>query len=202
TVFLEASDTPNAYGVLALHDDFADLFPHVPLLIDTVLLPFKNQITYDGQCRYYNIMFGGGVTRRLNDSYQLAKAHAGIITPLPFVASEAAPSDEEQLRFYVRTERQREMYGEEIVALRQKSRALETLYQQEMGKVHARTYSQRLRDMGLSGVWFAIREGVTIASGRTRQEVEQALQRIVPKHKLPFVYTFEVKEPAPRRGTK
>src|SRR5215470_13854527 len=49
TVFLEASDTPKAYGVLALHDDFPDLFPHVPLLIDTVLLPFKNQITYDGQ---------------------------------------------------------------------------------------------------------------------------------------------------------
>jgi hypothetical protein len=121
---------------------------------------------------------------------------------LPFVASEAAPSDEERLRFYVRTERTREQYWEEIVALRQHSRALETLYQQEMGKVHARTYSQRLRDIGLSGVWFAILEGVTIASGRTRKEVEQAVQRIVPQPKLPFVYTFEVKEPARRRGTK
>jgi hypothetical protein len=171
-------------------------------MIEAVLLPFKNQITYDGQCRYYNIFFGGGITRRLNDSYQLAKAHSGIITTLPFETAEAAPSDEEQLRFYVRTARQREMYGEEIVALRQQSRALETLYQQEMGKVHARTYSQQLRDIGLSGVWFAILEGVTIASGRTRQEVEQALQRIVPKHKLPFVYTFEVKDPAQRRGTR
>src|SRR5215831_12535741 len=122
-VFLEASDTPKAYGVLALHDDFPDLFPQVPRLIDTVLLPFKNQMTYDGQCRYYNIVFGGGITRRLNDSYQLAKAHSGIITTLPFEASEAEPSDEEQLRFYVRTERHREMYGEEIAALRQKSRA-------------------------------------------------------------------------------
>ena len=74
------------------------------------------------------------------------------------------------------------MYGEEIGALRQHSRALETLYQQDMGKVHARTYGPRLRDMGLSGVWFAILEGLTIASGRTRQEVEQAVQRIVPQH--------------------
>ena len=131
------------------------MFPHVPILIETVLLPFKNQITYDGQCRYYNIFFGGGITRRLNDSYQLAKAQSGIITTLPCAASEAAPSDEEQLRFYVRTERHRELYGEEIGALRQKSRSLETLYQQEMGKVHARTYSQHLRDIGLSGVWFA-----------------------------------------------
>jgi hypothetical protein len=202
TVFLEASDTPKAYGVLALHDDFADLFPHVPLLIDTVLLPFKNQITYDGQCRYYNIVFGGGITRRLNDSYQLAKAQCGIITTLPFEAVVARPSDEDQLRFYLRTARTREQYWDEIVALRQHNRALETLYQQEMGKVHARTYSQRLRDIGLSGVWFAILDGMTIASGRTRQEVEQAVQRIVSQHQRPFVYTFEVKEPAKRRGTQ
>ncbi len=121
---------------------------------------------------------------------------------MPFETSEAEASDEEQFRFYLRTERNREMYWDEIVALRQKSRSLETLYHQEMGKVHARTSSQQLRDIGLSGVWFAILEGVTIASGRTRQEVEQAVQRIVPPNKLPFVYTFEVKEPAKRRGTK
>jgi hypothetical protein len=202
TIFLDADSPPKAYGVLALYDDFADLFPHVPLLIDTVLLPFKSQMTYDGQCRYYNIFFGGGITRRLNDSYQLAKAQSGIITTLPFAVSEAEPSAAEQLRFYVRTARHRAMYGDEIVALRQKSHALETLYHQEMGKVHARTSSQHLRDIGLSGVWFAILEGVTIASGKTRQEVEQALQRIVPKHKLPFVYTFEVKDPAKRRGAR
>jgi len=202
TIFLDADAPPKAYGVLALHDDFADLFPHVPILIETVLLPFKSQITYDGQCRYYNIFFGGGITRRLNDSYQLAQAQSGIITCLPFETSEAEASDEEQFRFYLRTERNREMYWDEIVALRQKSRSLETLYHQEMGKVHARTSSQQLRDIGLSGVWFAILEGVTIASGRTRQEVEQALQRIVPKNKLPFVYTFEVKDPAQRRGAR
>jgi hypothetical protein len=128
TVFLDANDAPKAYGVLALHDDFADLFPHVPLLIDTVLLPFKNQITYDGQCRYYNIFFGRGITRRLNDSYQLAKAHDGIITSLPVAARTGAPSDAEQLKFYLRNARQREMYGAEIVALVQKNRSLETLY--------------------------------------------------------------------------
>jgi hypothetical protein len=172
------------------------------MLIETMLLPFKGQITYDGQCRYYNIYFGGGITRRLNDSYQLAKAQSGIITTLPLAASEARPSDQEQLRFSLRAERSRERYGEEIGALRQKSRSLETLYQQEMGKVHARTYNQHLRDIGLSGVWFAILEGVTIASGRTRQEVEQAFRRIVPKDKLPFVYTFQVKEPAHRRSAR
>ena len=202
TIFLDGADVPKAYGVLALHDDFTTMFPRVPFLIDTALLPFKDQIIYDGQCQYYNVVFGGGITRRLNESYQLAKAQSGTITTLPFEVPAAVPSEEEQLRFYVRSARNREMYGEEIVALRQQSRALETLYQQEMGKVHARTYSPRLRDMGLSGVWFAILEGVTIASGRTRQEVEQALQRIVPTSKRPFVYTFEVQDPVHRRGTR
>src|SRR4029453_15409597 len=180
TVFLEASDTPNAYGVLALHDDFADLFPHVPLLIDTVLLPFKNQITYDGQCRYYNIMFGGGITRRLNESYQLAKAHSGIITTLPFVASEAAPSDEERLRFYVRTARTREQYWEEIVALRQHSRALETLYQQEVNHCPLKEAgfdnkfcspiegSQSLLDWASLGRWALVRPLLSPSSQKRR----------------------------------
>jgi hypothetical protein len=200
TVFLDTGSPPKAYGVLALHDDFADLFPHVPMLIETVLLPFKDHITYDGQCRYYNIFFGGGITRGLNDGYQRAKAQYGIITTLPFEAPEDEQSDEEQLKFYLRNERNRDMYWDEIVTLVHKSRSLETLYHQEMGKVHARSYSKQLRDIGLSGAWFAVLEGFTIASGTTRQEVERAVKRIVPKNKLPFVYTFAVKEPAKRQG--
>ena|GEM_PF-3347001 len=83
------------------------------------------------------------------------------------------------------------MYEEEIVALVQKNRSLETLYQQEMGaKCTPALMSQHLRDIGLSGVWVAILEGVPIAGGTTRQEVEQAVKRIVPQHKLPFIYTF------------
>jgi hypothetical protein len=202
TIFLDAAEVPKAYGVLALHDDFPTMFPRVPFLIETVLLPFKDRIMYDGQCQYYNIVFGGGITRRLNDSYQQAKAQSGVITTLPCAVSAAVPSDAAQLHFYLRTARNREMYEEEIVALRQQSRALETLYQQEMGKVHARTYGPRLRDMGLSGVWFAILDGLTIASGRTRQEVEQAVQRLVPQHKHPCVYTFAVHDPGPRRGAR
>ena len=199
TVFLDPEPPPKAYGVLGLHDDLEDLFPRVPMLIEAVLLPFKNQLIYDGQCRYYNVFFGGGIKRRLNDSYQLAKAHPGVITAMSLEVSEAEPSDEEQLRFYLRSERNREMYWDEIEMLVQKSRSLETCYHQEMGKIHARTYSKRLRGIGLSGVWFAILEGLTIASGKSRSEVEQAVKRIVPKDKLSFVHSFQVKASEKRR---
>jgi hypothetical protein len=59
-IFLDADAPPKAYGVLALHDDFGDLFPQVPLLIETVLLPCKGQMTYDGQCRYDHIFSAAG----------------------------------------------------------------------------------------------------------------------------------------------
>jgi hypothetical protein len=202
TVFLDAGSPPKAYGVLALHDDFEDLFPHVPIMIETVLLPFKHQIIYDGQCQYYNIFFGRGIRQGLNDSYQLAKAQYGIITTLPFASPETEQSDAEQLKFYLRNERNRNMYWDEIVELVHQSRSMETLYHQEMGKVHARAYSKQLRDIGLSGVWFAVLEGITIASGATRQEVERVVKRIVPENKQPFVYTFEVKAAAKRQAAR
>jgi hypothetical protein len=56
--------------------------------------------------------------------------------------------------------------------------------------VHARTERGELRDMGLRDVWCARGEGVPMASGATRQEVEQALQRLVPQHMWPLLYTL------------
>jgi hypothetical protein len=82
-----------------------------------------------------NVVFGRSITRRLNDTYQLAQAHSGIITSLPVEAQGVAPREEEQLKFYLRNARHREMYRDEIHALIQHNPSLETLYHQEMGRV-------------------------------------------------------------------
>jgi hypothetical protein len=63
-----------------------------------------------------------------------------------------------------------------------------------MGKIYARTYGKRLREIGLTNAWFAIFEGITIASGATRAEVERTLQNILPVEKRKFVYIFQLKE--------
>ena len=68
-----------------------------------------------------------------------------------------------------------------------------TLYHQEMGKIHARAYGKQLRGIGLSKAWFAILEGIIIASGATKNEVEQVLQHILPTEKRKFVYIFQLK---------
>jgi len=48
-----------AYGVLALSDDFETLLgSHLPIVLETVLLPFKGNIITDGMIAPYNVSFG------------------------------------------------------------------------------------------------------------------------------------------------
>ncbi len=84
TVFLSTNDSPIAYGVLALTDLFEDLIgPYLPVMAETVLMPFRDKIVYDGLLSGYNITFGGGIRRSLNDDYREAKERLGIVTSLP-----------------------------------------------------------------------------------------------------------------------
>jgi len=91
TVFLSTEEPATAYGVLALYDSFEELIgPHLPCWAGTVLLPFRGKIIYDGLLNGYNISFGGGFKRSLNESYKEAKARLGIVTSLPATAKPAA----------------------------------------------------------------------------------------------------------------
>jgi len=82
TVFLAADDLSKAYRVLGLTDEIAELLPPVlPVLIKAVLLPWKNQIIWDGLFTIYSISFGSGIRRSIRESYRQAKA-AGIIASL------------------------------------------------------------------------------------------------------------------------
>jgi hypothetical protein len=90
TIFLGSSGSPNkAYGVLGLADPLEEVIgPYLPRLIETVLLPFNGRIIYDGLVSGYNITFGGGIKRSLNEEYKQAKEAFGIITSLPFEGEE------------------------------------------------------------------------------------------------------------------
>jgi len=84
TVFLTSGGSPNrAYGVLGLADPLeAVIGPRLPRLVTTVLLPFQGKIIYDGLVSGYNITFGGGIKRTLNEEYKQAKETFGIVTSL------------------------------------------------------------------------------------------------------------------------
>jgi hypothetical protein len=87
TVFLPTDGPAVAYGVVALSEPFESLIgPYLPVMTETVLMPFKDKIIYDGLLSTYNISFGGGVKRSLNDSYREAKERLGIVTSLPITS--------------------------------------------------------------------------------------------------------------------
>ncbi|MBI4776955.1 MAG: hypothetical protein HY788_22705 [Deltaproteobacteria bacterium] len=72
------------YGVLGLSQGFDELTykSNVPLYVDTVLLPFKGKIVYDGLLGVRNIYFGGGIKRSLKETYMIAKQNNRIIESL------------------------------------------------------------------------------------------------------------------------
>jgi len=72
------------YGVLGLFQSFDELTynGNLPLYVDTVLLPFKGKIVYDGLLGFRNIYFGGGIQRSLKETYMRAKQNNRIIDSL------------------------------------------------------------------------------------------------------------------------
>ena len=101
TVFLTSGGSPNkAYGVLGLADPLEEVIgPSLPRLVTTVLLPFRGKIIYDGLVSGYNITFGGGIKRTLNEEYKQAKEAFGIITSLgDDMASAAKPPKKSKQR--------------------------------------------------------------------------------------------------------
>ena len=91
TVFLSTDEQPIAYGVLALSQPFQEMMgPYLPVWTETVLLPFKGRIVYDSLLYSYNVSFGPGIRRSLNESYKEAKERRGIVTTLPLSETPAA----------------------------------------------------------------------------------------------------------------
>jgi hypothetical protein len=83
TVFLSEDIPPRAYGVLGLSTPIEELARGpLPVLAQTVLLPFEGRIIYDGLLQWYAVVFGPGVRSRLNAEYRNAKAREGVITTL------------------------------------------------------------------------------------------------------------------------
>ncbi|MFQ6076880.1 MAG: hypothetical protein ACE5Z5_12270 [Candidatus Bathyarchaeia archaeon] len=193
-IFLDDKTPPRAYGVLALTNTFEEILgQEPPIRLEAVLLPFKGKIVYDGFLVPYRIFFGRGIREELNDDYQEAKHRFGVITSLP-PAGEREKTDSELLKFYLRNESNRLRYEEEIEKLTRKDFDLMKIYHQEMGKIHARKFGRRLREIGLREAWFAILEGTIIASGATKEEVNEVLKDILPKEKRELTYIFHLRK--------
>jgi hypothetical protein len=195
-VFLDAS-AGRVYGVIGISDELEELLgPSVPVLLETVLIPFKDRIIHHGFFQPYLISFGGGICRSFNDDYQRAKSQYGIITRLPFSPETVDHGDEQLLKFYLKSQSNREQYQDEIWELTAKSPHLLILYHQEMGKVHARHYRKRLTQIGVRNAWFAIVDGVIVAGAKSKQDLQRALEDILPHSRMAHVFIFSLRRAA------
>ncbi len=83
-IFLSEDDPVIAYGVVGLTNPIEEVVNvYLPARVEAVLLPFKGQIIYDGLLGGYNISFGSGIKRTMNDCYRQAKKQQGVVTSLP-----------------------------------------------------------------------------------------------------------------------
>jgi hypothetical protein len=193
TIFLDINDPPKAYGVLALNSYFEEMLgSNLPIMVEAVLLPFKNRIIYDSILPSYPISFGGDMRSDFNGTYQEAKFRYGIIRSLN-MTKELEKTDADILRFYLRSERNREIYGQEIDDLVNSDPEFLKIYHQDTEKSHARKYGRKLHDIGVNTGWFAILGGIIIASGSTEDEVKRILNNILPDEKTDFAYIFQLK---------
>lgn len=192
-VFLSGDAPPKAYGVRGLYSSFAEVIgADLPVLLETVLLPWQDKIIYDGLLSPFNIHLGSGVQEGIEDSYRRAKVQYGIITSFDLpVAKEQ--TNIELLKFYLRTQASREEHAAEIKELIQRDKHLRLVYHQEMGKITAASYKKHLKESGVKNAWFGILEGIIIASGATKTHVEKLVQDLVPPDKRDLVYVFQFK---------
>ncbi|UBF26265.1 hypothetical protein K9N68_32965 [Kovacikia minuta CCNUW1] len=194
-IFLSTDEPSKAYGVIAITTPFEEMSisSSLPTLVETVLLPLEQKIVADGFIKGGNLMFGSGIRKSINTSYEEAKARFGIITSLNTPIQETESADAAKLRAYLKNQHNREEYWYEIQEIKEKSPELKRIYAEEMGKAYGKIHSKRWREIGLKDIWVAQFEEMPIATGKTKAAVEKVVKEILPSSQQEFVYIFQLK---------
>jgi len=191
TVFMESKTPYKSYGVVGLEDDIEKLIPIVPAPVETVLLPFKGKIVYDGLLRTSQLQFGSNLREEIKEQYLKAKSKFGVITSLPF-SDDKEWDRQDRLEFYLRNKHNREKYEEEIQDLIDDDASLLSVYHKKMGKIFARSEKKKLRELGFSDVWFATLGKRIVASGDTNEQLEDVLEDVLPEGKEEDIHIFKL----------
>jgi hypothetical protein len=80
-IFLEINEN-KFYAVKALSDRFDKFFNKFPVLITTTILPYNDQIIYDGFIMPTGVYLGSGMTSTINEDYKKAKKNNQILTTM------------------------------------------------------------------------------------------------------------------------
>ena len=185
----------NEHYLVALGDAFSSFWDSrdLPIIIETVLLPFNDKIVYDGIMNGNNVFYGRGISSSVNLKYKEAKAKHGIITSLPIskIVAQKSFSAEDELKLYMKTANSRAQYEFEIEDLLEENPSLNGLYSQLWGKINARAKKKRLKELGLAGYYFAIYIDTVIASSRKKSDLEKKIATMFDGLGLDGIYIFK-----------
>jgi len=189
SAFYESGEPGKVYAVLGLTDPLHLIIPHTPAYVETVLLPFKEVIIYDGIVAPYSISFGRNIRYSLKDSYDQAKAIWGVIKKIPFEKPSESETNQGLLKYYLKDE---EFYKDRIDNLIANDEKIKELYFQEIGKKNAKNYKRKLQEYNINDCWFVLLGDMIVASGKTREEAESSAHRIVLKKQENLLYYFQI----------
>jgi hypothetical protein len=68
------------YGVYGISSPIIDIMPYLPIMIQTVLIPFNGKIIFDSLIERKNISFGRNMRQSFNDEYNEIRKKHGIIS--------------------------------------------------------------------------------------------------------------------------
>lgn len=193
-LFLDTDTSPKVYGVVSLNNDFSNILgDNLPVYVKTVLLPFKNQIIYDGFILTYPVTVDEEIRQEMEADTENWLNRHGVIVQLPFIGQDPVETEEEMLRYYLRSRRNRDVYSDEVMQLLKQNEGLKKLYFELVGKLDARDARKYFRDLGIRDVWCAVLEGKILATGKSRDNVIETLNALLPKDRryYPFIFHFK-----------
>ena len=192
TVFVDTQESLS-YGVLGLMTEISQILGNrFPVMVDALLLSYKDKIVYDGMLSPYEMKISGALGKILINSYRDSKAKAGIITQLPPISKDKKKGASETLEYYLSRNKDGNAYNEEILKLITPNFRLLKQYYDGIIKPNKEMYSMMFKTLGLKTGWFAIIDGVIITSGNTEEEVLNKLQEFLTPEKIELATIFQI----------
>lgn len=188
------------YGVLGLTQPIEEVIPEwaLPAMVETVLLPFRGHYVYDGLMATSNISFGRGMSASLNEDFQRLKAINGIIEsreqngkvgdPMPDPAVEA----ERELRYLMNSRKRWDEEYHRISFLRNEYPRLDHVFYECASKLLAKRHKKDLREIGVSGRYYAVYFNSVLASAPTRKALMKELNGITFDGRVEDCAVFKV----------
>ena len=192
SVFMDYDDPRKLYKVIGITDPMAEICPpeNLPTIVKTALLPFNNEIIFDGLVSFDNIYLGSNITKNLNEDYQINKSKYDLISDLHTPTDFSNPNIEKLLKKYIQKP---DYYDIEIDNLIEESDENYVLYTKLLAEKYVRHYKKIKKELGIKDKYYvAVHFDHIISIASTKKEVSEQINKIVPSENQPFVHIFKV----------